>query len=297
MLLINDGSDDNSGKICDELSNHDKRIRVFHQENNGVSSARNLGLDKSNGEYIIFIDSDDYWLTNDTLESLFNTAKRTNCDILRGEYIEVNEHGETINSYTPKKHIDNLNLKLYDFLTEIIRNEYFIVLCLIKKSIIGNVRFKLGMAYLEDMRFYFQLCKKNYSYQYIPLSFYAYRKIDSSASNNLNSNKIKGSFSIAHYLFDLYNNETDNNLKIFYLKTSIQIFNSSVWAGAITDECSFKNLNKSCNIKNLRNKLITESDKYKLKEIPISVSYSPLLAYIFFRFKTFASKIRHSLFH
>ena len=60
LLLIDDGSKDNSGKICDKYAHKDNRVRVFHKENGGVSSARNLGLDNAIGEYIIFIDSDDY---------------------------------------------------------------------------------------------------------------------------------------------------------------------------------------------------------------------------------------------
>lgn len=60
LLLINDGSKDDSGKICDEYAAKDNRIRVFHKENGGVSSARNLGLDNAKGEWIAFVDSDDF---------------------------------------------------------------------------------------------------------------------------------------------------------------------------------------------------------------------------------------------
>lgn len=62
LLLIDDGSTDNSGKICDEYTQKDSRVRVFHKENGGVSSARNLGLDEAKGEWISFVDSDDYVL-------------------------------------------------------------------------------------------------------------------------------------------------------------------------------------------------------------------------------------------
>ncbi len=60
LLLIDDGSKDQSGAICDEYAKNDKRIKVFHKKNGGVSSARNLGIDEAQGEYIAFIDSDDY---------------------------------------------------------------------------------------------------------------------------------------------------------------------------------------------------------------------------------------------
>lgn len=60
ILLIDDGSPDRSGEICDEYAKKDKRVRVFHKENGGVSSARNLGLDNARGEWICFVDSDDW---------------------------------------------------------------------------------------------------------------------------------------------------------------------------------------------------------------------------------------------
>ena len=59
LLLINDGSKDSSGAICDEYAAKDNRVRVFHKENGGASSARNLGLDNAKGEWIAFVDSDD----------------------------------------------------------------------------------------------------------------------------------------------------------------------------------------------------------------------------------------------
>ena len=62
LLLVNDGSKDNSGVICDEYAARDSRVCVFHKENGGVSSARNLGLDNAKGEWITFVDSDDYIL-------------------------------------------------------------------------------------------------------------------------------------------------------------------------------------------------------------------------------------------
>lgn len=77
LLLIDDGSPDNSGSICDEYALKDKRIRVFHKENGGVSSARNLGLDNAKGEWITFIDADD-WISNTFIEHLYKPILSNN---------------------------------------------------------------------------------------------------------------------------------------------------------------------------------------------------------------------------
>ncbi len=74
LLLIDDGSKDNSSKICDEYAEKNKHIHVFHKKNGGVSSARNVGLENAKGEWIAFIDSDDY-IKNDYLESFFKYGK------------------------------------------------------------------------------------------------------------------------------------------------------------------------------------------------------------------------------
>lgn len=81
LLLINDGSTDSSGAICDRYAEQDSRVRVFHKENGGVSSARNVGLNNAEGEYIIFVDSDDY-MKSQMCEILYNTLNREQADIV-----------------------------------------------------------------------------------------------------------------------------------------------------------------------------------------------------------------------
>ena len=77
MLLIDDGSTDASGSICDEYAAKDERIRVFHKENGGISSARNVGLNYAQGEWIFFVDSDDS-LPKTSLESLLSRSSDAN---------------------------------------------------------------------------------------------------------------------------------------------------------------------------------------------------------------------------
>ncbi len=80
LLLIDDGSTDNSGVICDEYVTRDNRVKVIHKENGGVGSARNCGLDIATGRYIAFIDSDDV-IDSQMFEVLINNAEKYNCDI------------------------------------------------------------------------------------------------------------------------------------------------------------------------------------------------------------------------
>ena len=105
LLFIDDGSPDNCGQICDEYAAKDSRVRVFHKENGGVSSARNLGLDNARGEWIAFIDSDDY-VAVDYLSELFAYTELENVDFI----ITLN----TISNYTKDRNVvlkhDNLEL-------------------------------------------------------------------------------------------------------------------------------------------------------------------------------------------
>lgn len=80
LIMVDDGSSDNSGKICEEYAAKDSRIRVFHKENGGVSSARNVGLDNANGKWVIFVDADD-WLHNNAIEECMRYSREA--DIIR----------------------------------------------------------------------------------------------------------------------------------------------------------------------------------------------------------------------
>ena len=91
LFLIDDGSKDSSGVICDEYATKDNRILVIHKENGGVSSARNLGLDNAKGEYITFVDADD-WIKPQYLEHLFGSIEKSDLVIAYATIYREEEH-------------------------------------------------------------------------------------------------------------------------------------------------------------------------------------------------------------
>ena len=103
IILVDDGSTDESSKICDEFASIDNRwiddrytIRVIHQANGGLSAARNAGLKVAKGEYVCFVDSDDFWVEN-VLGGLMEQVEREELDVLRFKYQNVNEQYEVFN--------------------------------------------------------------------------------------------------------------------------------------------------------------------------------------------------------
>lgn len=94
LLIVDDGSKDSSGLICDEYAKKNQRVRVIHQQNAGVSAARNAGINASTGEYIGFVDSDD-WVEPEMFERLLSEAKATGADVVMCDATTVYSSGKT----------------------------------------------------------------------------------------------------------------------------------------------------------------------------------------------------------
>lgn len=101
IILVNDGSTDASGAICDAYADKDDRVTVIHQQNCGPSAARNTGLRNASGEYIAFVDCDDY-LENNFCELMYHTAILNKVDIVNCDYYREDERVESIASQFPK---------------------------------------------------------------------------------------------------------------------------------------------------------------------------------------------------
>lgn len=103
LILVNDGSKDNSANICEQYKEKDKRVTVLHKTNSGVADATNLGLDNAKGDFILFVDSDDY-IVDDMIENLVSHQVRTGADIVQTGMSRVNEHDAVtfVQAFEPK---------------------------------------------------------------------------------------------------------------------------------------------------------------------------------------------------
>lgn len=148
LLLINDGSSDNSGKICEEYAKKDTRIRVYNKENGGVSSARNLGLENVTGEWIAFVDSDD-WVEENYLDN-FKYPIQQDVDFIACGWLQEGEYGvfKNISTY-PKRRMRSLSWIQYRY-RPITVWCYFIKANLVSKY---KLRFDTDLCMGEDQEF------------------------------------------------------------------------------------------------------------------------------------------------
>lgn len=145
ILLVDDGSTDGTGALCDELAAKDGRIRVFHKENGGSSSARNLGLSKAQGEYIGFVDSDDY-VEPDMYEGLYRALQEQDAQIAQVGRNEIDEQGNLLPDICiPPEETEFLQSR--DFLKELLMHRGDCSFCtkLFAKSLLKGREFPVGL--------------------------------------------------------------------------------------------------------------------------------------------------------
>ncbi|MFG6149943.1 glycosyltransferase family 2 protein [Halobacillus sp. B23F22_1] len=152
LILVNDGSPDNCGKICEYYKQKDSRVNVIHKENGGISDARNMGLNYATGNYIGFVDSDDYLLTN-MYEVMYNTAIKNGSDIVVCDFFKLNEDENDV-SKCEDRDSPIINLTNYEALEKIYTEipETFVVVWnkLFKKEIFKEVKFDKSKIYEDE---------------------------------------------------------------------------------------------------------------------------------------------------
>ena len=173
IILIDDGSTDHSGEICDRCGESDKRIVVVHNKNKGVSAARNCGLGIATGDYITFVDSDDF-LEPQMYSEMMQVAEKYSCDVVMCDCIkEFKGKSEKYTHAIREGFYDKEQLKqeYYSQLLITPNIEYPATisncLCLIKKEIGKKIRYVEGVKYSEDLLFGAQMMYMANSFFYM----------------------------------------------------------------------------------------------------------------------------------
>lgn len=188
IILIDDGSTDSSGELCDSFQLKDNRIIVFHKQNGGLSDARNYGIEKSHGNLICFIDSDDF-LHPDYLKVLYELKKKTHADIAEcGCFLYYND----LMVSNESKYRDDQILSAFDWLTESRLKDFYSVVAwnkLYEIKLFDSIRYPSNRLFEDEATTYKLIYHSNQiarTYQ----KLYYYRQRDGSISNTIDANKL-----------------------------------------------------------------------------------------------------------
>ena len=191
-LLINDGSPDNSADICREYVSKDSRFRYFEKENGGVSSARNLGIERSKGQFITFIDSDD-WVDSDYLEVLYNSLVDERADIAISTYKQFNMDDNCYYVHSYQRGYEKRIFEKYQLIEELpvlerYDQSYGITFGkIISKKALGIIRFNEYTTLCEDMEFWYKLYLVSNKIIYINKDSYNYRKYGNASLKHIDA--------------------------------------------------------------------------------------------------------------
>lgn len=227
LILVNDGSPDRCPQICDDYAARDRRIKVIHKENGGVSSARNVGIDLAQGEYIWFIDSDDY-IEENALEQLKSDIEKKNADM-----VVFNTKG--------------VNVLSIDSFDEFLEDYYFTYIIgfapwnkLYKTSVIkgNNLKFDVEESIGEDLLFNISYYKALYGdvskkrFLYISKDYYNYVDRSGSAMNTASKTRIIQQMRLYDKIYEMLNGVVrERNLNYFFWSHLISGTNQSKQGG------------------------------------------------------------------
>ena len=190
LILVDDGSPDRSPQICDCFAETDKRVRVIHKENGGVSTARNAGLDAVRGDYIAFVDSDDF-LEPNMYEKMMDKAMTHNCDVVMCDCVKDFSDHSSVYSHDIRGgfyNLEQLKREHYPHLLMMENVEYPATISnvtLLWKSVLNtpDMRYQPGVRYSEDLLFGAKLLRRANSFYYMkaePLYHYVMNPMSAS---------------------------------------------------------------------------------------------------------------------
>lgn len=300
IILVNDGSTDSSREICEKYLVKDTRVHLYSKDNGGLSSARNYALDKANGQFVIFVDSDDFWTDNSTLDKLLVVAKKTGADVVRGDFDEFDDSARM----TTQRQILDCRGKIANrivsndvFIRDGIHGENFVWLYLYKRDAISELRFNEKQRFQEDIDFNIRLFIKPLKSVYVPLKFYAYRKRGNSLTSRINTDNIKYSFCLCDTYAE-YSMKTDNiDVRRIYQLNSVMMY---YWTLDTLSSSPYyedrSSIIEMCDLKALCSRTRQRIYRYHIFNKSYFVClFPPAISAILVRFKNKAYKVVHKL--
>ena len=240
VILVDDGSPDNCGKICDEYAKKDSRIEVIHKVNGGLSDARNVGIAKAKGKYIGFVDSDDY-IKEDMYEILINLIKEYDADVSICNLYDVIEGKE----YIRNKENGIKEYNRIDILKEVLLDKNIQSYAwnkLYKKELFNEIKYPIGKKY-EDIGTTFYIFEKCNKVVVTSEPEYYYLKRADSLVNNVTESTVLDytEIIIQRYLYTQKNIEELRKYNNYYLaKTLITAHNDIELLGSISEKMQEK---------------------------------------------------------
>ena len=193
IILVDDGSTDECPNICDTYAKQYSNVKVVHKQNGGLSDARNVGILNSSGDYLLFLDADDFWKDSTAVQSLVDRINITHADLLNYSYIKYYEDLKKYINYFEDLEPLPLDFNKLESIQYLLDNNLYIASAcnkLIKKSLFedGDLYFVKGI-YSEDIDWCLRLLIKAESVDFICDNFYCYRQRSGSITHTINDKK------------------------------------------------------------------------------------------------------------
>lgn len=195
IILVDDGSTDECPNICDTYAKQYSNVKVVHKQNGGLSDARNVGILNSTGDYLLFLDADDFWKDSTAVQSLVDRINITHADLLNYSYIKYYEDLKKYINYFEDLEPLPLDFNKLESIQYLLDNNLYIASAcnkLIKKSLFedGDLYFVKGI-YSEDIDWCLRLLIKAGSVDFICENFYCYRQRSDSITHTINDKKCR----------------------------------------------------------------------------------------------------------
>lgn len=244
VILVDDGSPDRCPEICDEYAKKDSRVKVIHKQNGGLSDARNVGLAASTGEFIVFLDSDDYWDDQDVLKKFIDIYNQYPSLELVQFFSKIDINGEIIYRNYPKIDFDIVNnSSLEETLSYLFARNIYPVSAwskFIRRSILidHGIWFEKGLL-SEDYDWYFKVLNVITDFKLFPEIFYVYRLREGSITHSISDKHLSDVIWIIKKWTNYYGNyrtSRKSNLMFQILGYLYAMLLSLVYKGSNKDE-------------------------------------------------------------